>query len=343
MELTAASVALRTAQEILAHDAPGLASDVRERLAHEAVAELDGLGPLQWLVDDPTVSDVMVNGPGRVFVERGGAIEAVDIVVDAAAIRRLVDRVIAPLGLRIDRATPAVDARLPGGARLHAILPPIAVDGPYVTIRRHGVRDITIADMCVTSAPHIEQLLLDAVHRRQTILVCGATGAGKTTLLNALGCAIPPHERVITIEDAAELRLQHHHVVRLETRPAGADGVSAMTLRDLLRHALRMRPDRFVLGEVRGPEALDMLQALMTGHRGSLATLHATSCGDALLRLETMALTAGLVMPLAALHRQIISAVDLIVLVERVGAMRQISTVAKVVENNGRPEAVPVR
>jgi pilus assembly protein CpaF len=318
---------------------PGVDRQLRSELIAATVAELDGLGPLQHLVDDPTVSDVMVNGAGLVFVERNATMEQVHIDLDSAAIRRIIDRVIGPLGLRIDRASPGVDARLPGGARLHALLPPVAVDGPYVTIRRPTIRRLSInafADEATVG------YLTDAVQARRTILVTGATGAGKTTLLNALASALPTCERIITIEDAAELALLHPHVVRLEARPPGADGLGAVTIRDLVRHALRMRPDRFVIGEVRGPEALDMIQALLTGHAGSMATLHANSAADGLLRLETMAMSAGLGMPLLALQRQIAAAVDTIIHVARVGTDRLITEICEVQRVDGLPVIEPV-
>jgi pilus assembly protein CpaF len=318
---------------------PGTGHIARAALIDAAIAELAGLGPLQYLVDDPTASDIMVNGANKVFVERDGRIESVDIELDASTIRLLIDRVIGPLGLRIDRSSPGVDARLPGGARLHALLPPIAVDGPYLTIRRPSIKRLSIEsftdDLTVS-------YLTTAVQNRRTILVTGATGAGKTTLLNALASALSTSERIITIEDAAELSLMHPHVIRLESRPAGADGFGAVTVRDLVRHALRMRPDRFVIGEVRGAEALDMIAALLTGHAGSMATLHANSAADGLLRLETMAMSAGLGLPLAALQRQIAAAIDLIVHVSRVGDRRCITEICEVRQADGLAVLEPV-
>jgi pilus assembly protein CpaF len=307
--------------------APAIEADDRRQLIEATLAEIGGLGPLQPLLARPDVTDVMVNGPGRVFIDRGDRIEETGVELDGAAIRRLIDRVIAPLGLRIDRSSPAVDARLPDGSRLHAVLPPVGVDGPYVTIRRHAVRSVPLGAM---ASPECAERLRAAVADRRTILVCGPTGAGKTTLLNTLGSLIPAGERVITIEDAAELALGRRHVVRLESRPAGADGIGAVTLRDLVRHSLRMRPDRFVIGEVRGPEAFDMIGALMTGHRGSMATLHAWSASDALLRLETLAMTAGSGITAEVLRRQIASAIDVVVTVERVGAARRVRDVTEV-------------
>lgn len=325
--------------ELLDELAPEVDAAGRRSLATRTMAEITGLGPLQPLLDDPTVTDIMVNGPAGTWVERAGSLERVEPPLDAPTIRRIIDRAIAPLGLRIDRASPAVDARLPGGSRLHAVLPPIAVDGPYVTIRRHVVRVLTVEDMADADAA---RTLRRAVTDRRTILVCGATGAGKTTLLNALGGAVPPDERVVTIEDAAELALPGPHVVRLEARPPAADGAGGVSVRDLVRQSLRMRPDRFVIGEVRGPEALDMLGALLTGHRGSMATVHATSAADALLRLETLALSAGTGLPLGALHRQLCAALDLVVTVARDGARRRVVELCTVADDGtGRPLAVP--
>ncbi|MBA2436732.1 MAG: CpaF family protein [Acidimicrobiia bacterium] len=256
----------------------------------------------------------MVNGPGPVWVERRGRLERMETSLDTATIERLIERVVGPLGLRIDRSSPLVDARLPDGSRVNAVVPPLAVDGPCLTIRRFGARRLTLAEVC---PPGVAELLAWAVRSRANVLVSGGTGAGKTTLLNALGAEIPAGERVVTIEDAAELRLPGEHVVRLEARPANAEGVGEVPLRQLVRNALRMRPDRIVVGEVRGPEALDMLQAMNTGHEGSLSTCHANSPADALRRLETMVLTGSVALPLEAVREQVHAAVDLIVQVAR--------------------------
>jgi pilus assembly protein CpaF len=299
-------------------------------------ARIGGLGPIEPLLADPAVSDVLVNGPGPVWVERRGVLERTEVRLSRLAIDLLVERVTAPLGLRADRATPVVDARLPDGSRVHVVLPPLAVDGPAVTIRRFGATAVLLAEFC---GPAISGLLADAMAAGRNIVVSGGTGAGKTTLLNALCRLLPPSERVITVEDAAELRLPGDHVVRLETRPATADGLAAVGVRDLVRAALRMRPDRIVVGEVRGPEALDMVQAMNTGHGGCLSTCHANGPADALRRVETMALMAEAGVPLAAVRSQLAGAVDLVVHVVRSrGARRRVATVAEVLDAPGSAE-----
>ena len=281
----------------------------------DVLAAVRGLGPLEALLADPEVSDVMVNGPGRVWVERRGHLEQSDVTFDSDAdVMRLIERAIAPLGLRIDVSSPYVDARLADGSRLHASIPPIAVDGPCLAIRRFAAIGADLADLAGGAAA---ALLKTAVQRRRTIVVSGATGAGKTTMLNALAAEVGAEERVITIEDTAELRIARPHVVRLEARPANADGVGEITIRDLVRNALRMRPDRIVVGECRGAEAFDMLQAINTGHLGSMTTLHANSPADALVRLEAMVLMAGVGLPADAVRRQLCRAIDLVVHLER--------------------------
>jgi pilus assembly protein CpaF len=301
----------------------GVVTRVRARIA--------GVGRLEPLLADAQVSDVLVNGPGRVWVERSGQLERTDVVLDRAAIDLLVERVVAPLGLRADRSAPIVDARLPDGSRVHVVVPPLAVDGPSVTIRRFGATAVPLAGFC---APAVADLLTAAVDARMNMVVTGPTGAGKTTLLNALCGHLPFGERVITVEDAAELRLPGEHVVRLETRPATPDGLAAVTVRELVRAALRMRPDRIVIGEIRGAEALDMLMALNTGHDGSLSSCHANGPSDALRRLETMALAAGADLPLAAVREHVSGAIDLLVHVARgVGGRRRIVAVAEVADD----------
>ncbi|CAN5733888.1 type 4b pilus Flp biogenesis ATPase TadA [soil metagenome] len=306
---------LRRQVEVRARtEAPLLSGRALDAVVDAVTARVHGLGPLEVLLGDPTISEIMVNGPGRPWIERHGRLQRLDIELDTATIERLIERVVGPLGLRIDRSSPLVDARLPDGSRVNAVVPPLAVDGPCLTIRRFGTRRLTLAETC---PPGVAELLAWAVRSRANVMVSGGTGAGKTTLLNALGAEIPSGERVITVEDAAELRLPGEHVVRLESRPANAEGVGEVPLRQLVRNALRMRPDRIIVGEVRGPEALDMLQAMNTGHEGSLSTCHANSPTDALRRLETMVLTGSVALPLAAVRDQLDAALDLVVQVAR--------------------------
>jgi pilus assembly protein CpaF len=314
--------------------APLAPSPVVDRVVERVLARTVGFGPLEPLLADPLVTEVMVNGPGRVWVERAGTLVPTDVDVDLATIELLVERVVAPLGLRVDRTSPLVDARLPDGSRVNVIIPPLAIDGPCVTVRRFSARAIALDELC---SPDVATRLRDAVRHRSNIIVSGGTGAGKTTLLNALAAAIPDGERIVTVEDAAELRLPGRHVVRLEARPANADGVGAVTVRSLVRNALRMRPDRIVVGEVRGAEALDMLQAMNTGHEGSLSTCHANSPADALRRVETMVLMDAADLPLAAIREQLVSALDLVVHMARGSdGSRRVVAVAEVVDTAER-------
>jgi pilus assembly protein CpaF len=313
---------LRERVAVLARDeAPLLSAASLDRLVEEVVAAVAGLGPLEPFLADPEVTDLLVNGPDRVWVERRGRLSQVTVQLTSAQIEHLIERVVAPLGLRVDRSSPVVDARLPDGSRVNAVLPPVALDGPAVAIRRFSTRTIPLESFC---PPDVAALLRWAVRARRNLLVSGGTGAGKTSLLNALAAEIPPGQRLITVEDAAELRLPQDHVVRLEARPANADGVGAISVRDLVRNALRMRPDRIIVGEVRGPEALDMLQAMNTGHEGSLSTCHANSPADALRRIETMVLLGEVALPLAAVREQVAAALDLVVQVARVGDGRRV-------------------
>jgi len=303
-------------------------------------ARIGGLGPLDPLLADPEVSEVMVNGPGPVWVERQGRIEQTAAVVDTATINHLLQRIVAPLGLRIDPSSPMVDARLADGSRVNAVVPPLAVDGPCLTIRRFRARAVPLE---AVAAPPVTALLRQAVADRSNVIVSGGTGAGKTTLLNALAAAIGPGERVVTVEDAAELRIPHPHVVRLEARPASVEGLGAVPIRQLVRNALRMRPDRLIVGEVRGAEALDMLQAMNTGHEGSLSTCHANGPDDALRRLETMVLMGAVSLPLAAVREQLTAAVDLIVqIVRRADGSRRIAVVSEVLDDVGRYGTRPI-
>jgi pilus assembly protein CpaF len=288
-----------------------------------------GLGPLEPLFRDPTISDILVNGPHDCYVERRGKLSRVNVTFrDNAHLLAVIDRIVSKVGRRVDESSPMVDARLPDGSRVNAIIPPLAIDGAVLSIRRFG-QGLSAQQLVEKNAMTEEMmhLLAGCVHARLNILVSGGTGSGKTTLLNALSSFIPNHERVVTIEDAAELRLQQEHVVRLETRPPNAEGRGEVIARDLVKNALRMRPDRIILGEVRGAEALDMLQAMNTGHEGSLATLHANTPRDALSRLETMILFAGTNLPNRAMREQISSAVDMIVQVSRLadGSRRVVS------------------
>lgn len=294
---------------------PLLAPASLDVLVREVLAEVVGLGALEPLLADPTIDEIMVNGPHRAFVERHGRLESVPIDLDAAAIEALAQRIVAPLGLRLDRAAPIVDARLPDGARVHAVLPPLAPDGPVVTIRRFARRRFAPVDFGLD--PTATGRLHAAVRRGDSVLVAGATSTGKTSLLNVLAAAIDPTERILTVEDTAELALGQPHVVRLEARPPNAEGAGGCSMRELVRAALRMRPDRIVVGEVRGAEALDLLLALTTGHRGALCTVHAGSARGALRRLATLALLGDDRVPPVAVEELLAAAIDLVVVVER--------------------------
>lgn len=325
-------------------DADDLAAEVRRRaplLAPSSVdtvvgrvlARVTGLGPLEALLADPLVTDVLVNGPGPVWVDRGGYPEPSGLTLDRAAIDLLVERMVAPLGRRVDPASPVVDGRLPDGSRVHVVVPPVAVDGPCITIRRFGARPIELNEV---AGPAVATLLEQAVAARANVVVVGATGSGKTTLLNTLAGSIPAGERIVTVEDAAELRLRADHVVRLETRTATVEGTVAVTTRDLVRAALRMRPDRLIVGEVRDGAALDMVQAMSTGHDGSLCTLHANGCEDAVRRLETLVLLADIGLPLPAVRDHLAGAVDLVVHIARgAGGRRRVVEVAEVLPPGG--------
>jgi pilus assembly protein CpaF len=311
-----------------------LGSATRVEVAARIVRDTVGLGPLEDLLADPSVEEVMVNGPDDVYVERAGRIEAVDVrFPDEEELRNAIERILAPLGRRIDELSPMVDARLADGSRVNVVIPPLAVDGPALSIRRFGAARPGPPELVERGSLSRAQCeLLDrAVAGRRSVLVSGGTGAGKTTLLNALSSFIDPTERIVTIEDAAELRLQQRHVVRLESRPASVEGKGEVSVRDLLRNALRMRPDRIVIGEVRGPEALDLLTALNTGHKGALSTVHANSAADALNRLETLALMAGVGLPHEAIAEQVQRGVDLVVHVERrPDGSRRVAEIAEV-------------
>jgi pilus assembly protein CpaF len=316
-----------------------LSETVRATIARDVLNEFFGFGPIQPLLDDATITEVMVNGPNRVYMERNGKLSLTNVRFDDDQhVRRIIDRIILPLGRRVDADNPLVDARLPDGSRVNAVIPPCSIDGPSVTIRKFGSKKLTVEDLIKfgSMTPPIAEFLKACVVARMNIVVSGGTGSGKTTLLNVLSGFIPEDERIVTIEDAAELKLHQEHVVRLETKKPNLDGKGEVTIRDLVRNSLRMRPERIVVGECRGGETLDMLQAMNTGHDGSLTTLHANTPRDALSRIETMALMAGMDMPLKVIREQIASAVELIVQQARLrDGSRRITHVTEVVGMEG--------
>ncbi len=309
--------AIRTAVE---QAAPVLSPDSRGLLVEYVSREASGLGPLEVLIGDPSVEEVMVNGYDRVYVERRGRLERATVTFeDEEQLRNTIERILSPLGRRVDESSPMADARLADGSRVNVVIPPLAVDGPALSIRRFpasrpGPEDlVALGTLDRDSAERLER----AVRGRKSILISGGTGSGKTTLLNALAAFIDPGERIVTLEDAAELHLGQPHVVRLESRPPSIEGRGEVTIRDLLRNALRMRPDRIVIGEVRGPEALDLLTALNTGHDGALSTVHASSAEDALDRIEVLSLMAGIGLPLEVISAQLRRGIDLVVHISR--------------------------
>jgi len=294
--------------------------DSRKRLVHEIENEILGLGPLEPLLEDPTVSDILVNTEAKVYIERNGLLELTDVKFDNRAhLLNIIDRIVSRVGRRIDESSPMVDARLADGSRVNVIIPPLALDGPIISIRRFGVEMLSMEKLReLGSLSESMSNILEAVVRgKLNVLISGGTGTGKTTLLNILSANIPPGERVITIEDSAELQLQQPHVVRMETRPANIENKGAVTQRDLVKNSLRMRPDRIIVGEVRGAESLDMLQAMNTGHDGSLTTIHANSARDALSRVENMVMMTGIEFPQRTLRAQIASALDVVIQLER--------------------------
>jgi pilus assembly protein CpaF len=308
-------------------------------MVNEIVDELFGLGPIEPLLADAAVSDILVNGPDRIYVERGGILEKTDLFFnDSNHLMRIIDRIVSRVGRRVDESSPMVDARLPDGSRVNAVIPPLALDGPSLSIRRFGGHKMSVQGYVDngTLTKQMIDLLADCVKGKLNVMVSGGTGAGKTTLLNILSSFIPDNERVVTIEDAAELRLKQHHVVRLETRPPNIEGKGAIRQRHLVTNALRMRPDRIIVGEVRGEEAVDMLQAMNTGHEGSLTTIHANSPRDALSRLETMIAMAELNLPERAVRQQIASAINLIVQVSRLpDGSRRVTNISEVTGMEG--------
>jgi pilus assembly protein CpaF len=335
-----ADVAARI-RSVVEREAGLLNAEQREALVARVAERSFGLGPLEPLLRDPAVDEVMVNGPRAVFVERGGRVEPAAVTFGSEAdLRHVIERILAPLGRRVDEASPLADARLPDGSRVNVIIPPLSLDGPILTVRRFRRRGFTAAELVEqgTMTEALRAFLAGAVRGRINVLISGGTGSGKTTTLNALSAFIPAGERIVTIEDAAELRLQQPHVVRLESRPPNLEGRGEVTIRALVRNALRMRPDRIVVGEVRGAEALDMLSAMTTGHDGSLSTIHAGSPEEALRRLETLALMADVALPLAAVREQVAGAIELVVHQARGrNGERRVVEVAEVVRLAGGP------
>ncbi len=313
---------------------PLLNRSERERLIEEVLDETFGFGPLEILMKEEGVADIMINGPKNVFVEKKGRIVRSDVTFrDNEHLLQILDRIVSRVGRRVDETSPMVDARLPDGSRLNAIIPPLALDGPSLTIRKFGSRPLTLEDLLRFGAftPEMVMLLEGAIKARLNIIISGGTGSGKTTLLNTLSSFIPNDQRMITIEDAAELQLQQEHVLRLETRPANIEGKGQITATDLVKNALRMRPDRIIIGECRGPESLDMLQAMNTGHEGSMTTVHANNPRDAVSRIETMVTMGGAELPLKAIRQQLSSAVDLIIQASRLqGGPRKVTHITEV-------------
>jgi pilus assembly protein CpaF len=326
-------------EDLLAAEGTPLNRQERDRIVIEVEHETFGLGPIEPLMRDPTISDILVNGAREVYVERRGKLERTDVQFrDDAHLLQVIERIVSKVGRRVDESTPMVDARLQDGSRVNAIIPPLALDGPILSIRRFAVDPFKMPDLLQfeTLSSTLAEILEVAVKARLNMIISGGTGSGKTTLLNVLSNGIPNTERIVTIEDSAELQLQQDHVVRLETRPPNIEGKGSVTQRDLVRNALRMRPDRIIVGEVRGAEALDMLQAMNTGHDGSISTVHSNSTRDALSRIETMVLMAGISLPGRAMREYISSALDVLVHLARLSdGTRKIVKVTEVVGMEG--------
>ena len=326
-------------QEAYVQTKVALPEDLRKQIFHDILDELTGFGPIQPLLDDEEVSEVMVNGPKKVFIEKKGRLTKSAVTFDDDDhVLRVIDRIILPLGRRVDADTPTVDARLPDGSRVNAVIRPVSIDGPSITIRKFRKDKLSVQQLIDYGSltPHMSEFIRACVLAHLNIVISGGTGSGKTTLLNVLSSFIPEEERIITIEDAAELQLQQDHVLRMETKVPNVDGRGAVSIRDLVRNSLRMRPDRIVVGECRGGEALDMLQAMNTGHDGSLTTLHANSPRDAISRMETMVLMAGMDLPLKVVRQQISSAVDLIIQQTRLkDGSRKVTAITEVVGMEG--------
>jgi len=312
----------------------GISRDDRERLAGEITDDILGYGPLERLLTDDSITEIMVNGPGEIWIERQGRLYETTVrFTDDGHLRRIINRIVSQVGRRIDEASPMVDARLPDGSRVNAIIPPLSLSGPLLTVRKFSRKRLTLEDMVNigTLSPEAVEFLQHCIKAELNILISGGTGTGKTTMLNALSAGIPEVDRIITIEDAAELQLQQRHVLRLESRPRNIEGEGEVPIRMLLRNSLRMRPDRIIVGEIRGAETVDMLQAMNTGHDGSLSTVHANSPRDGLHRIETMVLMAGIELPVKAIRQQAASALDLIVHLERMDdGSRKVVTITEV-------------
>ena len=323
------------AEEILREESPKLSGDERERMLDELFDEVFGLGPLEALMRDDEVSDILVNHPHEVYVERRGRLEPGDVLfADEQHLTRIIQRIVSRVGRRIDEVSPMVDARLADGSRINAVIPPLALDGPTLSIRRFGRSPLQIEDLIEGGSvdDDVVEFLAAAIDSRVSFLISGGTGAGKTTLLNALTKFIPLDERLITVEDSAELQLQHRHVIRMETRPPNNEGAGEITPRALVRNSLRMRPDRIIIGEVRGAEALDMLQAMNTGHEGSLTTIHANDARDALSRLELMVAMSGFELPIPVVRQYIASGISLVVHLSRLkGGVRRVMQISEIV------------
>ena len=329
----------RLAETLLAQEAMPLSAADRERLVNDVKHELFGLGPLETLLADSTISDILVNAHGKIYIERRGKLEVTNVAFkDDEHLMRVIERIVTSVGRRIDESSPMVDARLRDGSRVNAIIPPLSIDGPVLSIRRFGAEPLRMHMLIEHKAltKDIADMLQMCVTARLNVLISGGTGAGKTTLLNALSAYIPEDERIVTIEDSAELQLQQPHVVRLETRPPNIEGRGEVTQRDLVRNSLRMRPDRIVIGEVRGGEAIDMLQAMNTGHDGSLTTIHANTPRDALARLETMIQMTGMRLSDRAMRQQVASALDLVVQVARLSdGTRRLTSISEITGMEG--------
>ncbi len=326
-------------EDLIDKEGVPLSGPDRNHLIIDVLHETLGLGPLEPLLHDPDISDILVNGPGNVYVEKFGKLEKTDIVFrNDAHLMQVIDRIISKVGRRLDEASPYVDARLPDGSRVNAIIPPLALDGPILSIRRFGIEYLKMSDLLSFSSltPQMAEVLEGAVKARINILISGGTGSGKTTLLNVISEYIPNRERVVTIEDSAELHLKQEHVVRLETRPPNIEGKGEVTQRNLVRNSLRMRPDRIIVGEVRGAEALDMLQAMNTGHDGSISTIHANSSRDSLSRLETMVMMAGMELPQRAIREQVASAIGIVIQLARLSdGARKVVSIQEIVGMEG--------